>query len=233
MFFIYPLLFSPIYAKNDWMKSNRQQRRLFYRFIKRTFDIFSSLFVILLLSLLLIVISIIVKASSRGPVLFKDKRVGMGGKDIVVYKFRSMYVDAEERIDKYLTPEQKKTWKTERKIDNDPRITKIGKFIRKTSIDELPQLFNIFLGTMSVVGPRPITRTELDQHFTDEQKVILLSARPGLIGEWAVKSRSNADFVSGERQKLELDYFEKRGIFYDLSLIFKAIPAVLSHKGAK
>lgn len=164
---------------------------------------------------------------------YSDFRLGRYGKEIKVWKFRSMYIDAESNIDDYLTPEQKEIWLRERKLDHDPRITPVGKFMRKTSMDELPQLFNILGGTMSFVGPRPITRSELEQHFTPKDRRKYLSVRPGLLGYWAVMSRSNADFDSGERQKLELEYVDKRSIWFDIKIFLKAIPAVFSGKGAK
>ena len=204
-----------------------------YRFWKRTFDIFVSAFAILLLSLLLIVLTILVLIFSKGSPIFKDKRVGKDFKKINVYKFRSMYIDAETNVDKYLNKAQKKQWKKERKVEHDPRVTPIGRVLRKTSLDELPQLFNILFGSMSFVGPRPITESELSQHFTEEQQKIYVSARPGLIGYWGVKGRSNVEFKSGVRQKLELDYFKLRGLFFDLGLMFRVIPAVLKGSGAK
>ena len=204
-----------------------------YLFWKRAFDIVSSGLLILLISWLLLIVAIGVKISSKGPILFKDARVGKNGKDIRVWKFRSMYIDAEERMQEKLTPEQYEQWLKERKIDDDPRITKFGHFIRKTSLDELPQLFNIFGGTISVVGPRPISRMELDGNFTKEQQKVLLSAKPGLISNWAVNGRSDVTFDNGERQRLELEYIGKNSLFLDLWLILKAIPAVLRHKGAK
>ena len=204
-----------------------------YLFWKRAFDIVSSGLLILLISWLLLIVAIGVKLSSKGPILFKDARVGKNGKDIRVWKFRSMYIDAEERMQEKLTPEQYEQWLKERKIDADPRITKFGHFIRKTSLDELPQLFNIFGGTISVVGPRPISRMELDGNFTKEQQKVLLSAKPGLISNWAVNGRSDVTFDNGERQRLELEYIGKNSLFLDLRLILKAIPAVLRHKGAK
>lgn len=211
------------YKKANW----------WYRFCKRTFDIFMSLIAILILSPIFIIFILINAIYTRGHPIFFDKRVGKDHKQINVYKFRSMYYDAETHIDKYLTKEQQRQWKEERKVQNDPRITPVGKFLRKTSIDELPQLFNILFGSMSIVGPRPITERELKLHFTKEQQDIMLSARPGLIGYWGVKGRSNIEFGNGERQKLELDYFKLRGIFFDLGLMFRVIPAVLKGSGAK
>lgn len=202
-----------------------------YAFFKRAFDLVVSLFAILLLSWLLLILFIIQIFATKGHPVFADKRVGKNKKPISVYKFRSMYYDAETNIDKYLTPEQKEIWLRERKLDKDPRITKIGNFLRKTSLDELPQLFNILFGTMSVVGPRPITEKELENFNEDELKV-LLSAKPGLTGYWQVYGRSDVDFESGERQRLELEYFSKRGFWFDIGLIFKTIPAVLKSKGA-
>ena len=204
-----------------------------YSFFKRAFDIFCSFLAIVVLSWFLLIMAILVKVTSKGPVLFKDKRVGRNGKEIKVYKFRSMYVDAESRLREYLTEEQYQNWLVERKIDNDPRITKLGKFIRKTSIDELPQLFNILKGDMSIVGPRPITKLEIDLNFTEEERKILLLARPGLTGYWQVYGRSDVDYASGERQRLELEYYSHRGFWFDIKLILLTVPAVLKSKGAK
>lgn len=206
---------------------------LWYRFVKRTFDIFSSFVVICLISWLLLIIFIIQLFVTKGHPIFADPRVGKGGKVFRALKFRSMYYDAESNIDKYLTPEQKEIWLRERKLDDDPRITKFGKFLRKTSLDELPQLFNIFIGQMSVVGPRPMSQKEIDDEFTDEQRAIIFLARPGLTGYWQVNGRSNIDFDSGKRQEMEVEYFYNRGIWFDFGLIFKTIPVVLSRKGAQ
>ena len=223
--------------KEKKVKSENEPRKLkgnwFYYAVKRIFDIFSSFLAIILLSLVLLGVAIAVKCSSKGPAIFADKRVGKNGKQIKVLKFRSMYIDAESNIDKYLSPEQKEIWLRERKLDNDPRITKVGRFIRKTSLDELPQLFNIFIGTMSFVGTRPITRRELEEHFTEEEQKILVSGKPGLTGYWQVYGRGEAEYDTGERQKLELEYFYRRGLFFDLKLLFLTVPAVLKHKGAK
>jgi lipopolysaccharide/colanic/teichoic acid biosynthesis glycosyltransferase len=204
-----------------------------YCFVKRAFDIFASSLAIVLLSPVLLALTLAVKLTSKGPVLFKDRRIGLNGKEIKVLKFRTMYADAESNIRKYLTPEQLSTWIRERKLDNDPRITKVGKFLRKTSLDELPQLFNIFAGTLSIVGPRPITKTELEENYSKYQQCKLIQVKPGLTGYWQVYGRSDVDYASGERQKEELAYLPRRSVIFDLKLMYMTVPAVLNHKGAK
>lgn len=203
-----------------------------YAFFKRFFDILLSFIGIVILSPLLIILILLVVLSSKGHAFFVDKRVGLYGKTINVLKFRSMYSDAESNIKKYLTDEQIEQWERERKLDNDPRITKIGRFIRKTSLDELPQLFNIFVGDISIVGPRPVKNWELD-FYSDYQRYMLLHVKPGLTGYWQVFARSEAWYETGERQKLELAYLPKRSLLFDLKLIVLTVPAVLKHKGAQ
>lgn len=205
----------------------------FYFSIKYIFDFLVSLISIIILSPLLIVVALLVKLTSKGPVFFVDKRIGKDEKIIGVLKFRSMYVDAETHIEKYLTPEQIKIWNEERKLENDPRITKIGNFLRKSSIDELPQLFNILAGQMSIVGPRPISKREYDTYFTPEEKNILSTARPGLTGYWQVFGRNEVDYASGERSKLTMEYFSKRSLWLDFKIIIKTFGVVLSRKGAE
>lgn len=204
-----------------------------YAFFKRGFDILLSFLLILLLSPLLLVLAFLVKTTSKGCVLFRDKRIGYQEKEIGVLKFRTMYSDAETHIHKYLTDEQYRQWKIERKLDNDPRITKIGKFLRKTSMDELPQIFNIFMGTLSFVGPRPVTALELKENYTHYERRCLAQVKPGLTGYWQVYGRSDVDYKSGERQKEELAYLPRRSLLFDLKLMILTIPAVLKHKGAK
>lgn len=202
-----------------------------YAFFKRCFDVVSSFVMILLCSWLMLLLGLIVACSSKGKIIYRDARVGKNGKKINVYKFRTMVADSAN-LDKYFLPEQKQQWEKERKVDNDPRITKIGKVLRKTSLDELPQLFNILFGSLSVVGPRPITQMEL-QNFSEYQQQKLLAVKPGLTGYWQVYGRKSATYENGERQKLELEYLSKRGFFFDLKLIFCTIPAVLRRDGAK
>ena len=204
-----------------------------YDFFKRFFDILFSSLSIIILSLLFLIIVILIAINSPGKIIFKDKRVGRNNKEINVYKFRTMYADAETNIEKYMTKEEIEKWKIERKIDNDKRITKIGKILRKTSLDELPQLFNIFVGNMSFVGPRPVARNELDANYTKEEQSALLSIKPGLTGYWQACGRSDVSYENRKRQEMELAYLGKRSLFFDLKLIFLTIPAVLNHKGAR
>lgn len=210
-----------------------KKENVWYNTVKRIFDFFSSLMVIILLSWLLLIIYIINAFVTKGHPIFADLRVGKDGETIKVYKFRTMCNDAESNIDKYLTKEQKEIWLRERKLDNDPRITKFGNILRKTSLDELPQLFNILGGSMSVVGYRPMSDREVYENFNETQRKILFSAKPGLTGYWQVYGRSEVSFKSGKRQRLEIEYFAKRGLMFDLGLIFKTIPAVLKREGAK
>ena len=150
-----------------------------YDFVKRVFDIVCSLIGLIVLSPVFIILSILIKTTSEGPAFFAHKRVGKGGKTIKIYKFRSMVTNAEELI-KQFTPEQKAEYEKNFKLENDPRVTKVGKFMRKTSLDELPQLINILKGDISVVGPRPVmdVETKIYGNYRD----MLLSVKPGLTG---------------------------------------------------
>ncbi len=204
-----------------------------YFFFKRVFDIVSTFILITLISWLIIILIIINIFATKGAAFYADQRIGYKNKGFRLLKFRSMYIDAETRPEKYLNEEQLKSWKKERKVKDDPRITKFGRFLRKSSLDELPQLFNIFIGQMSVVGPRPIVEKEFQENYTEEERELFVSAKPGLISNWGVNGRSNVDYKDGERQRLELEYFSKRSLWYDLKLIFKAVWVVLTGKGAK
>lgn len=216
------------------MTTLRNNKPMFAYFsLKRIFDFVSSFLLFVIISPLMLLLALLVLFSSRGPILFKDPRLGKNGKNIKVLKFRTMYIDSESNPQKYFSKEQMEEWKTERKVKNDPRITRLGKFLRKTSLDELPQLFNIIGGSMSVVGPRAITQRELTSFYTEEQQKVFLSAKPGLTGYWQAYGRSTVTYESGERTKMELAYFEKRSLLFDLKIIFATIPAVLSHKGAQ
>ena len=199
-----------------------------YDFVKRFADIICSAIAIILLSPFFIIISIAIKATSKGPVIFVHKRVGKNGKKIGIYKFRSMVMNAEELIEKF-TPEQKEEFKKNFKLKNDPRITKIGKFLRKTSLDELPQLFNILKGDLSIVGPRPIM--EVETKIYGKYKDMLLSVKPGLTGFWAANGRSGTSYK--RRRAMEIYYVKNRSLLFDIKIIFKTVISVFKGEGAK
>jgi lipopolysaccharide/colanic/teichoic acid biosynthesis glycosyltransferase len=185
--------------------------------MKRIIDIFGSIVAIILFSPLFLIFAVAIKIESKGDVLFIQKRVGKDGKLFNMYKFRSMVSDAETQK-KYLKDKNEMSGPMF-KIKDDPRVTKIGKFIRKTSIDELPQLFNIFTGEMSFVGPRPNLPEEVSQ-FSDRYK-LKLQAKPGLTCYWQVMGRNNIGFE--EWMELDLKYLENRSTWLDIKLIFKTI----------
>lgn len=182
---------------------------LAYRFVKRLFDFVFSLCVSVVLFIPIVVVCAFICLESSGSPVYSQERVGKGGKTIKILKLRSMVADAGN-VQKYLSPEQLHQWEVERKVDDDPRITKVGQFIRKCSIDEMPQFLNVLNGDLSVIGPRPITRDELEQHFSNEEKAELLSVQPGITGLWQATDRNAATFESGLRQKIELRYVRNR-----------------------
>lgn len=202
-----------------------------YRFFKRFFDIFASLIVLILLSPVFLILAILVKCSDGGKVFYKHKRVGLNGKPIYVTKFRSMKKNADQLIH-LLTEEQRKQYETEFKIDNDPRITKIGNFLRKTSLDELPQIWDIFVGRISIVGVRPLMVKEIVEKYGDDAGK-LVSIKPGMIGWWAANGRSNCTYESGKRQELELYYVEHCSTGFDIKIIFKTLVCVVKRDGAQ
>lgn len=198
-----------------------------FKVIKRLFDIIVSFLGLLILSPLFLLLTILIKCDSKGPVFFIQKRVGRNGKKFGIFKFRTMRINAEELIASF-TPEQLKEWKENFKLKNDPRITRVGKFLRNTSLDELPQLINIFIGHMSLVGPRPIVEEELEWY--GEKKNVLLSVRPGLTGWWATNGRSEVSYP--ERCDYELYYVYNCSLLLDIKILFKTFSAVFSRKGA-
>ncbi|MDO4831204.1 MAG: sugar transferase, partial [Clostridia bacterium] len=198
-------------------KSNKAlKEKPVYDFFKRLFDIVLSVVAIILLSPILLILFIIVKATSKGPAIYKHKRVGKDGKTIYIYKFRSMVVDADKMIHNF-TPEQKAEFEKNFKLENDPRVTKIGKFLRKTSLDELPQLFNILKGDIAFIGPRPVTQAETELYGSNRE--LLLSIRPGLTGFWASNGRSDTSYK--RRRAMELYYVKNRSFGFDIKIFFK------------
>ncbi len=207
-----------------------KKSRLLYQFIKRVFDILVSGLSLIVFSPIFLLIVILIRIDSKGKTFYKHKRIGKQGKPIYLYKFRSMYFDSEERLEKMLkNPDIRKEWEENFKLENDPRITKVGKMLRRTSLDELPQLINILRGDMSIVGPRPVIESEIEKYGEEKEK--FLSVTPGLTGWWACNGRSCTSYE--DRKKLELYYVEHRSISLDLKIIFKTFISVMKRDGAK
>lgn len=186
-----------------------------YGFLKRTIDIIGSLAGLLLLSPVLIIVSILIKLESEGPIVFSQDRIGYKGQKFKMYKFRSMVVNAED-LKKQLA-EQNEMSGPMFKMKNDPRVTKVGKFIRKTSIDELPQLINILKGEMSLVGPRPSLPKEVKEF--EPWMMERLEVKPGLTCYWQVSGRNDIDFE--DWMKLDIEYVRDRNFWLDIKLILK------------
>lgn len=197
-----------------------------YEVIKRLIDVICSFLGVVVLSPLFIIIAIIIKATSKGPVFFSQKRVGKNGKEFDMYKFRSMVVNAEELKEKLAS--QNEMSGPMFKMKDDPRVTKVGKFIRKTSIDELPQLWNVIKGDMSLVGPRPSLPKEVAQF--EEWMYKRLEVKPGLTCYWQVSGRNNIDFE--DWMKLDIKYVEERSTWVDIKLIFKTVGVLFGDKNA-
>ena len=207
-----------------------REKKPMYDFFKRLFDLIVALVAVVVLCLVLLGIAIAIVLEDRGPVLYKAGRVGLHGRQIVVYKFRSMRRNAD-RLEDMLTPEELEEYRRHFKLQHDPRITKVGAFLRKTSLDELPQLFNIIGGSLSLVGPRPVLQEETELYGEDRD--LLLSVKPGLTGLWQSRGRSNVTYEDGARQALELQYVRERGLLLDIKILFWTVGAVLRMDGAR
>lgn len=193
-----------------------------YYFITRVIDIVGSLIGIILLSPIFVITGILIKLETReGPIIFSQNRVGKNGKVFKMYKFRSMHVDAEERLKELLTFNEVEGAMF--KMKDDPRITKIGKFIRKSSIDELPQLFNVLGGEMSLVGPRPPLEREVKEYTEYDLQRLLV--KPGCTGLWQVSGRNSVGF--DEMVELDIQYIESMSFLWDIKILFKTVRVVL------
>lgn len=200
--------------------------------IKRGFDIFFSALCLLIGAPFFLIIAFLIFVTSPGKVIYSHERIGRGGKPFRCYKFRSMYPDADQRLKDILAshPLLREEWEKTYKLKNDPRITPIGSFLRKTSLDELPQFWNVLKGDLSVVGPRPVVKEEIEKYFCLKANKIL-SIRPGLTGPWQVSGRSD---IKCYQKRIQLDeyYVDNHSLLLDIKLIAKTIPAMLSSKGA-
>ena len=197
-----------------------------YTISKRFIDIVGALIGLIFLSPLMAIIAILIKMESKGELIFKQKRVGLNGKEFYMYKFRSMVVNAEEL--KEALAKQNEMSGPMFKMKDDPRITKVGKFIRKTSIDELPQLINVLKGDMSLVGPRPSLPKEVESF--EPWMLERLEVRPGLTCIWQVSGRNNIDFE--DWMKLDIKYVRERSLMMDIKLILKTVLVLFGDKNA-
>jgi len=195
--------------------------------LKRFFDIVLSLLALIVLMPFFVILAIIIKLTSPGPIFFVQTRVGYFGRHFRFYKFRSMYQDAEKRKQALLAQNQSADGVIF-KMKHDPRITPIGRIIRKTSIDELPQFFNVLFGDMSLVGPRPPLPSEVQQYTLEDRK--RLNVKPGLTCLWQIRGRSDIPFK--EQVKLDKEYIQSNSLWQDLKILIQTIPAIISGKGA-
>ena len=201
------------------------------KIMKRIIDILAGIVgMIILIPLMLIIKIANIFTKDSASIFFIQNRIGKDGKIFKMYKFRTMIVGAEEELEKLLieNEEIRNEYELNKKIKDDPRVTKIGKFLRKTSLDEFPQFINILKGEMSLVGPRPYLKREKKDIGQDYYKIIEMT--PGLTGLWQVSGRSNITFE--ERVKLDIEYYKKNSFFGDMKILLKTITAVLNKKGA-
>lgn len=198
--------------------------RIVYQRCKRAFDVVFTILALLLIWPLMLVIAILVCLQDGGGALYSQERLGRYGKRIRIWKFRSMVRDADRMIDQ-LTEAQKAQYRAEFKIDDDPRVTRLGAFLRRSSLDELPQLWNVLRGDMSLVGPRPIVPEEIDC-YTAEERELFHSVPPGLTGYWQVCAAADDTYTTGGRQRMELRYANEASFAWDCKLILKTFTAV-------
>lgn len=205
--------------------------RFFYFSIKRLFDIvFSLLGIMFLLPISLIVKISYVLSGDYKTIFYKQKRIGKNGKIIYIFKYRTMIPDADKVLKELLKkPKYKKEWKSHHKLSNDPRITKMGRILRKSSLDEFPQFINVLKWDLSIIGPRPLVEGELDEHNGNHE--IYESVRPGITGWWAANGRSAIDYE--KRLELEYYYCKNCSLWLDIKCFFKTIEVVLFKRGAK
>ena len=203
-------------------------KKMAYKKTKRIMDVILSAVGMIVLSPIFLIIAIAIKLDSKGSVFFSHNRIGKNGKIIKIYKFRTMVPNAEDLIEKF-DEEQIKEFKENYKLKEDPRVTKVGKFLRKTSLDELPQILNILKGDLSIIGPRPVIEEELEKWGDNKSK--LLSVTPGLTGYWAANGRS--DITYDERIGMELFYIDNCSLLLDIKIFFKTIISVIKKEGAR
>lgn len=212
--------------KDVFLDKDELDRQSRYIFLKRFFDIVLSLVGLIILAIPCLIIAIFIKLCDGGPVLYTQARVGKDGKIFKIYKFRSMYVDADKLLDKL--SEQNEVTGPMFKMKNDPRITSVGRFLRKTSLDELPQLWNVLLGDMSLVGPRPPLPKEVAKYSEyDRQRLWVI---PGCTGLWQATERNDVGF--DRMVELDLEYIQKRSLMFDAKIILMTFWVIIHPNGA-
>jgi len=216
--------------KTVLLKIRNNLARVQNRFLKWMFDCICSLFGLIVVMPLFVIISLLLYIDSPGPIIFSHKRVGAKGETFPCYKFRTMVMNSEEILNAYLVSnlEAREEWERDFKLKDDPRITKVGRFLRKTSLDELPQFFNVIKGEMSLVGPRPIVEAEIVRYGKYINDYYLV--RPGITGIWQVSGRNDIDY--SERVKMDSWYVRNWSMWMDIVLLLKTVKVVLSKKGA-
>ncbi len=213
--------------KQELLAAEEVNQKWLYLFMKRLMDVVGALCGLIFLSPVFLIVALLIKLEDpKGPILFKQTRVGKNEQEFGMYKFRSMVTDAEEKLKDLL--QHNEVSGAMFKMKDDPRVTKIGKFIRKTSIDELPQLLNVLKGEMSLVGPRPPLLREVKEYTQYDKQRLLVT--PGCAGLWQVTERNSVGFK--EMVELDLEYINKRSIIYDLKIIFKTIQIMIKSNGA-
>ena len=204
------------------------RRPLGYRFVKRAFDIVFSVCAIAVALIPSAILCLFIAADTKDGPIYAQERAGRLGRPFRLFKFRTMVADADD-IEKHLTPDQIVEWRRERKVTDDPRITKLGRVLRRTSLDELPQFLNVLVGQMSVIGPRPITYEELGEFGPDA--ALLCSTPAGITGLWQATLRNDATFESGERQRIELEYVRNTGFRMDAKCFLGTFSAMFGKGG--
>jgi lipopolysaccharide/colanic/teichoic acid biosynthesis glycosyltransferase len=199
--------------------------------MKRVFDVLASVVLLALLAPAFLVIMLLVRRDG-GPAFYGHRRVGREGVSFFCLKFRTMVVNGDEVLKTHLAanPPAAAEWEARRKLVNDPRVTKVGQFLRKTSLDELPQLINVIRGEMSLVGPRPVVAAELQSHFCQDGSAAYLAVPPGITGLWQISGRSDTTYA--QRVALDIQYVRTRSFWRDLLILLRTIPAVLLRRGA-
>ena len=195
-----------------------------YRAVKRAFDVAFSGAACLVGLVPGALLCLAIRLDSPGAPIFSQERVGLGGRPIRIYKFRTMVEDAHEHPERYMTPGQLAQWEREQKVDDDPRVTRIGRVLRRTSLDELPQFLNVLVGDLSVIGPRPVTQAETLEFGDARQE--FLSVKPGITGWWQVTARNDATWETGNRQRIELFYVRHASLALDLRVFVKTFRAM-------